>query len=116
LNYLISSNLEKYLTMSIKKQLLKSKPECKVTFRITKDLANGAEEARVVGDFNNWDVKSIPMKKLKSGEFTSTLSLPAESEFQFRYLLSGDIWLNDPESDAFVTNEFGEKNSLLLTK
>lgn len=101
--------------MSIKKQVLKSKPECKVTFRITKDLANGAEEARVVGCFNDWDINTAPMKKLKSGEFTTTVSLPSDSEYQFRYLLGSDVWINDPDSEELVTNEFGDENSLLRT-
>jgi hypothetical protein len=41
--------------MSIKKQYLKSKPVCKVTFRIPKEVANGTRMAALVGEFNNWN-------------------------------------------------------------
>ena len=41
--------------MSIKKQFMKAKPVCKVTFSIE---AKDAKFAAVVGDFNNWDVNS----------------------------------------------------------
>ena len=56
--------------MSIKKQYLKSKPLCKVTFRIPEDIGKAAETAHVVGEFNDWDFFSTPMKKLKKGAFT----------------------------------------------
>ena len=52
--------------MSIKKQFLKRKPVCKVTFRIPEELGNSAKTAHVVGEFNNWDFSSTPMKKLKN--------------------------------------------------
>jgi len=42
--------------MSIKKQYLKTKPVCKVTFRISEKRGNSAGTARDVGEFNNWDV------------------------------------------------------------
>lgn len=99
--------------MSIKKQYVKSRDEIKVTFRIPKDLAPSAAEVRVVGEFNNWNTACEPMKKLKSGEFTAVLSFPRGENFQFKYLLNEDEWLNDPEADAYVANEFGQENSVL---
>ena len=38
--------------MSVKKQFIKTKPVCKVTFTID---AKDATSASVVGDFNNWN-------------------------------------------------------------
>ena len=58
--------------MSIRKQYLKSKPVCKATFRIPEEMGNSAKTAHVVGEFNNWTFFSTPMKKLKSGAFTTT--------------------------------------------
>jgi hypothetical protein len=42
--------------MSLKKQYLKSRNLCKVTFRLSKPEAQGAGVAHLVGDF-----KSIPL-------------------------------------------------------
>ena len=39
--------------MAIKKQFIKTKPVCKVTFSV---VAKEASQASVVGDFNNWNV------------------------------------------------------------
>jgi 1,4-alpha-glucan branching enzyme len=63
--------------VSIKKQFLKRKPVCKVTFRIPEEIGNSAKTAHVVGEFNKWDFSSTPMKKLKlkTGVFTATLDL-----------------------------------------
>ena len=47
--------------MSIKKQFLKSRPVCKVTFRVDKEAANTAEKLYIVGDFNQWD-KQVPIR------------------------------------------------------
>ena len=44
--------LEILFTMAIKKQYLKSKPVCKVTFSVP---AKEATKVAVVGDFNEWN-------------------------------------------------------------
>lgn len=72
--------------MSIKTQFLKRKPVCKVTFRIPEEIGNSVKTAHVVGEFNNWNFSSTPMKKLKTGVFTTTLDPEKEREYQFRYL------------------------------
>ena len=88
--------------MSLKKQFLKSKPVCKVTFTLPADLADGAKKASVMGDFNNWDPKETTMRKLKNGSFTKTVDLEVGKEYQFRYLVDGKKWINDTEADSFV--------------
>jgi 1,4-alpha-glucan branching enzyme len=101
--------------MSIKKQFLKSKPVCKVSFRISEEEANGAKKIQVLGDFNNWNKKATPMKKLKSGDFTQTIELETGKEYQFRYLLDGELWINDSEADGKVANEFNSENDVVST-
>lgn len=101
--------------MSIKKQFLKSKPVCKVTFRISEEEANGAKKIQVLGDFNNWNKKAKPMKSLKSGDFSQIIELETGKEYQFRYLLDGETWINDPEADSKVANEFNSENDVVST-
>lgn len=101
--------------MSIKKQYLKSKPICKVTFRIPEDIGKAAETAYVVGEFNNWDFLSTPMKKLKKGAFTATLNLEKGRAYQFRYLLDKRNWQNDGDADKFVPTPFGDSENCVIT-
>jgi 1,4-alpha-glucan branching enzyme len=49
--------------MSVKKQFVKTKPVCKVTFSVE---AKEAVTASVVGDFNNWNQKEGELSKLKN--------------------------------------------------
>ncbi|MGC9468317.1 MAG: isoamylase early set domain-containing protein [Anaerolineae bacterium] len=102
--------------MTIKKQFLKSRPECKVKFRVTKDRAGGAQNVHLVGDFNDWDTEATPMKALKSGDFTTTLGLDLDQEYEFRYLLDGKRWLNDQTADKLVPTPYPNvQNSVIVT-
>ena len=101
--------------MSIKKQYLKSKPVCKVTFRLPGEAAGSAESANIVGEFNDWNIYDSPMKKLKNGSFTLTIDLEPNREYQFRYLLDDKIWENDGEADMYVPNPYGDsENSVVV--
>jgi 1,4-alpha-glucan branching enzyme len=98
----------------LKKQILKSKPVCKVTFTLPEAIK--AETAYLVGDFNNWDEKSTPMKMVKkSGQFSITLDLETGREYQFRYLVNGTEWHNDWHADKYVPNPFSGDNSVVTT-
>jgi 1,4-alpha-glucan branching enzyme len=97
--------------MSIKKQFIKTKPVCKVTFSIE---AKEANEAFVVGDFNNWNIEEGALSKLKNGTFKGVFDLEKESTYEFKYLVDGQ-YVNDPEADAFKWNDFaGTENSVLV--
>jgi len=98
---------------SLKKQYLKSDDICKVTFRLPKDAANGAEVVTIVGDFNDWSPTKSRMKKLKNGDFTITLSLVCNREYRFRYLIDANRWENDWFAEKYVPNTFGTEDSVV---
>ncbi len=101
--------------MSIKKQFLKSKPVCKVSFRLDSTDASGANSVQLLGDFNNWDLSAEPMTMLKSNDFSTVLELETGKDYQFRYYIDGAIWKNDPQADYFAANSFGAENSVVST-
>ena len=88
--------------MAIKKQYLKSKPVCKVTFSIE---AKDAKKVTVAGDWNKWSVKSTPLKKLKNGTFKGTVDLPSDKSYEFKYVVDGN-YVNDNQADEYVWNDF----------
>lgn len=101
--------------MISRKQYLKSKPICKVTFRLPKKMADGGRTAVITGEFNQWETGQTPMKALKSGDFTVTLALPAGREYQYRYLVDGSRWITDPDADKLVHCNFADcKNSVVV--
>jgi 1,4-alpha-glucan branching enzyme len=100
--------------MSLKKQSVKTRPECKVTFILAKEIAASVKRANLVGDFNNWDIESIPMIRRKSGELSATVNLATGKEYQFKYLLDRREWINDREADKYVPNAFQSDNSVVV--
>lgn len=100
--------------MSIKKQFLKSKPTCKVTFTVDAEVVNGGKEVAILGEFNDWDPSESSMRKLKDGSFTKTLELETGHEYQFRYLIDGERWVNEAEADKTTySGVAAEQNSVL---
>jgi 1,4-alpha-glucan branching enzyme len=100
--------------MSIIKKFYETKPACKVTFKLAKDIANSARRVNLAGDFNNWDTNSIPMKHLKGGEYSATIDLPRGKEYQFKYVIDGNSWVNEKEADKIIPNEFHTENSVVI--
>lgn len=101
--------------MGIKKQYLVSRPVCKVTFSISATQSNSARSAHLVGEFNRWDQKATPMKRLKTGAFKTTLDLEPGREYQFRYLLDSRKWLNEADADGAAPTPFGDSANSLIS-
>lgn len=100
--------------MGIRKQFLKSKPVCKVTFKIPETQSNVVKKAHVVGDFNNWSTSATPMKRLKTGAFSTTIDLETGRSYQFRYLLGQSHWENDPDADGSLPTPFGDSQNSVI--
>lgn len=98
------------IVMAIKKQFVKTKPVCKVTFSVEN---KEAKEVAVVGDFNNWNPTEGVMSKLKSGTFKSVLDVPKDAAYEFKYIVDGEF-INEEQADSFKWNDFGgTENSVL---
>ncbi|NOZ24585.1 MAG: hypothetical protein GXO94_00605 [Nitrospirae bacterium] len=98
----------------IKKQYLKTRPVCRVTFRLPKEAAPDARKVSIVGDFNNWDKGSAVMKRLKNGDFTITMELETGREYCYRYLIDATRWENDWWADRYRPNPFGCDDSVVV--
>ncbi len=91
--------------MSLKKQFLKSKPECKVTFSISKEEMNGGSKASVVGDFNNWKKDSHPLKRRKGGDYSVQLKLHTGKSYEYKYIVDDTEWILDSGDDGRIQVE-----------
>ena len=80
----------------------------KVTFRIE---AIDAKEVYLVGNFNEWNAKSHPMKKETNGIWKKQITLPA-GKYEYKFLVDGE-WIVDPDNDQMCKNSLGTKNSVL---
>jgi len=101
--------------MTLTKRYLKSRPVCKVTFRLSKSVVQSAAHVHLVGEFNQWNILAAPMKRLKNGDFTLTLDLEPNRAYQYRYLVDQVRWENDENADKYVPTPFGDcDNSVVV--
>jgi 1,4-alpha-glucan branching enzyme len=95
----------------VSKKFFKSKEECEVTFEYESD---NVESVELVASANNWEPVDMTKRK-KDGVFYTRMRYPNNTQVQFRYLVDGSAWVNDPEADAYVPNEHGTQNSVVNT-
>jgi 1,4-alpha-glucan branching enzyme len=101
-----------YMPISI--TTFKSRPACKITFKLDAEDAAGATQAFLVGSFNNWSTTANPMKHNKNGSFTLDVEFQKGEEISFRYLLGDGRWVNEKAASEFRYCDFaGADNSIL---
>lgn len=94
----------------VQKKYFKTKDYCKVKFIHT---AENAATVEVLGLNSDWK-NSIEMNKKKGGIFSCEVSLPKDTQHEFKYLINEVEWINDPEADAQYPNVFGGNNSVII--
>ena len=94
----------------IQKTYFKTKDYCKVKFTFAPENAATVE---VVGLNSDWE-NGIILKKKKDGTFSTEVSLPKDTQQQFKYLVNKTEWVNDTEADSEQENEYGGTNSILV--
>ncbi len=96
----------------MQKQVINKKSKaCKVTFELPAEV--NAQTAFLVGEFNDWNTESLPMRRGEDGSFSVTVPLKPGQTYRFRYLLDGERWENDPAADAYVPNQYGSDDSVV---
>jgi 1,4-alpha-glucan branching enzyme len=95
----------------LNKRYLKTKDEYEVTFEFADQTA---KEVALVCEANNWEPVRMSRRK-KDGVFYTKMRLPSDGRYQFRYCVDGEHWVNDDAADAYVPNEHGSQNSVVLT-
>jgi 1,4-alpha-glucan branching enzyme len=96
------------------KKYHKTKPLCKVTFKVLKKDIGPAESVKIIGEFNNWDEQATPMKRLKNGDFSYMMNLEKDKSYQFRYLVDDERYINDKDADIFLPSPYpGVDNSVI---
>ncbi len=93
----------------MQKKLPKEDKPKKVQFNL---YAPEAERVFLAGDFNQWDVDNLLMKKDKKGTWKTSFTL-APGRYEYRFRVDG-IWQDDPDANERVENSFGSQNCLRI--
>jgi len=94
----------------IQKTYFKTKDYCKVKFTFKDE---NAETVEILGLNSDWQ-NAIIMSKKKDGSFTCDVSLPKNTQHEFKYRVNEELWLNEPEADSQNPNAFGGSNSVIV--
>jgi len=94
----------------VQKTYLKTKNFCKVKFTFK---VENAETVEILGLNSDWQ-NSIIMSKKKDGSFTCDVSLPKNTQHEFKYRVNETNWFNEPEADSQNPNIFGGSNSVIV--
>ncbi len=86
-----------------------TKKKQSITFSI---FAPAASSVSVAGSFNEWDEEKHPMRKKKDGTWTKRVSLPP-GRHEYQFVINGEIWECDKNSEKYCPNTFGGMNSVL---
>lgn len=71
------------------------------------------EKVGLVGDFNEWGKKQVPMNaKNSDGRWVFELDLPP-GRYQYAFEVNGKKWLPDPKAKGIIPDGFGGINSVL---
>ncbi len=83
-----------------------------VTFRMP--ALEGVTALSVSGDFNGWSTTATPLSRQADGSWTATLVLEGGRSYRYRYRDGEGRWHNDWQADAYVPNDFGSDDSVLI--
>jgi 1,4-alpha-glucan branching enzyme len=73
-----------------------------------------ARSVCIVGTFNDWDPKTMPMLATGPGQWIRELAL-SPGIYEYQYVVDGR-WINDPHAVKSTPNPFGGRNSVLVVE
>ena len=75
-----------------------------------------AESVSVAGDFNGWNHVTTPLKRNRSGLWTTEVVGPRAGRYEYKFVIDGNRWLEDPSNGMKTPDTFGGLNSVLLIR
>jgi 1,4-alpha-glucan branching enzyme len=72
--------------------------------------APAARQVTLAGDFNQWDPKTLPMRKDTHGVWHLSVALkPGRHEYRF---IADGVWTDDPTAKQRTANAMGSENCI----
>ena len=68
-----------------------------------------------VQDWEPIEMQRSLMRRARRGRgpFRARVMLPPDEQAEFRYLVDGDVWVDDQHADGYRPNPFGSLNSVV---
>ena len=75
---------------------------------------DSANSVSVAGDFNGWSQAATPLKRNDSGLWFTELVIPRAGRFEYKFVIDGQRWSEDPSNGLKAPNNYGGLNSVLV--
>ena len=75
---------------------------------------DSADSVAVAGDFNGWSHVATPLKRNESGLWFTEIVVPRAGRFEYKFIINGQRWLEDPSNGMKAPNNYGGLNSVLV--
>jgi serine protease AprX len=73
-----------------------------------------AQSVSVAGDFNGWSQVATPLKLNDSGLWSTEIVVPAAGLFEYKFIVDGQRWIEDPSNGMKAPDNYGGLNSVLV--
>lgn len=77
--------------------------------------APSASHVNLAGEFNTWSTSATPMTKGDGGDWSVVIAL-SPGMYQYKFVIGGNDWHEDPHNPAKVDDNYGGFNSLFVVK
>ncbi len=75
---------------------------------------DAAESVSVAGDFNGWSPLATPLERNGSGLWSTQIVVPHSGRFEYKFIVNGNRWIEDPSNGMKAPDQFGGLNSVVV--
>jgi serine protease AprX len=75
---------------------------------------DAAASVSVAGDFNEWNPLATPLKRNDSGLWSTQVGVTGMGRFEYKFVVNGQRWLEDPSNGMKTPDNHGGLNSVLV--
>lgn len=87
-----------------------------ITFTLPAVALEGASEAYLLGDFNNWNSDRAPkLEKQKDGSYKTVAKLEEGRTYEYRFLLNNGRWVNDYNAQSYTNAQGLHVDNCVIT-
>jgi serine protease AprX len=75
---------------------------------------DNARSVSVAGDFNGWSQVTAPLERNDSGLWTTKIAAPRAGRFEYKFVINGQHWIEDPSNGMKTPDNHGGLNSVVV--
>jgi serine protease AprX len=75
---------------------------------------DAASSVSVAGNFNAWRQDAAPLKRNGDGLWTTEIVIPRADRLEYKFIVDGQRWIEDPSNGMKTPDDHGGFNSVLL--